>query len=239
MNNTRRFSLGLALLSLAFSLPLFGQLNFERPEVALKVAPDQDTLSVEFPFTVKGPEPVTITQYESACSCLSAEISENGKLIWKPGEKGVVKGNFKLGTLKGKHDKDILLMVKGEAQPIRLRAKLDIPHLFVIAPPTLFWDLGGEIKSQTFKVDVKHNSAIKITDITSTSDQFKYELKTLKEGWNYEVKVTPLDLKERAFGLLRIRNDSKFKKHSSAQAFMVIRTPPVKPNPKTAAAAGK
>lgn len=237
MNNTPRFTLCLGLLSLACSLPLFGQLTFERLEVTLKVGPDEDSLSIDFPFTVKGTDPVTITQYESACSCLSAEISENGKLVWKPGEKGVVKGNFKLGTLKGKSNKDIFLTIEGEAQPIRLRAKLEIPHLFVIEPPTLFWDLDGENKSQTFKVDVKHSSPIKITEITSLSEHFKYELKTLKQGWSYEVTVTPVNVKERAFGLLRIRNDSEFKKHSSAQAFMVIRTPPVKPSPKSAAKA--
>jgi len=205
----------------------FGQFVFERSEVVMKLRPDQDRLSVEFPFTVRGEGPVTIKEYKAACSCLSAEISENGKLTWKPGEKGVVRGNFKLGTIKGKIEKKIVLNIAGEAAPLVLTTKLDIPHLFAIEPPTLFWDLDGEAKVQKFKVKVNHDEAIRITDISGTNEQFKYELKVVKPGWEYEVEVTPMHVKERAFGLLRLRNDCKFKKHASAQAFMVVRVPKV------------
>ncbi len=210
----------------------FGQFVFERSEVVMKLPPDQDRLSVEFPFTVKGESPVTIKDYKAACSCLSAEISENGKLTWKPGEKGVVRGNFKLGTIKGKIEKKIVLSIAGEAAPLVLTTKLEIPHLFAIAPPTLFWDLEGEAKSQKFKVKVNHDEAIRITDISCTNEQFNYELKVVKPGWEYEVEVTPKHVKARAFGLLRLRNDCKFKKHASAQAFMVVRVPKAEPKGK-------
>ncbi|MCH2065117.1 MAG: DUF1573 domain-containing protein [Roseibacillus sp.] len=217
------------VLGIVFVVPsaCFGQFVFERSEVVMKLPPDQDRLSVEFPFTVKGKVPVTIKEYKAACSCLSAEISENGKLTWKPGEKGVVRGNFKLGTIKGKIEKKIVLNIAGEAAPLVLTTKLDIPHLFAIEPPTLFWDLDGEAKLQKFKVKVNHDEAIRITDISGTNEQFKYELKVVKPGWEYEVEVTPMHVKERAFGLLRLRNDCKFKKHASAQAFMVVRVPKV------------
>ena len=217
------------VLGIVFVVPsaCLGQFLFERSEVVMKLPPDQDRLSVEFPFTVKGKVPVTIKEYKAACSCLSAEISENGKLTWKPGEKGVVRGNFKLGTIKGKIEKKIVLNIAGEAAPLVLTTKLDIPHLFAIEPPTLFWDLDGEAKLQKFKVKVNHDEAIRITDISGTNEQFKYELKVVKPGWEYEVEVTPMHVKERAFGLLRLRNDCKFKKHASAQAFMVVRVPKV------------
>ena len=138
-----------------------------------------------------------------------------------------MRGNFKLGTIKGKIEKKIVLNIAGEAAPLVLTTKLDIPHLFAIEPPTLFWDLDGEAKLQKFKVKVNHDEAIRITDISGTNEQFKYELKVVKPGWEYEVEVTPMHVKERAFGLLRLRNDCKFKKHASAQAFMVVRVPKV------------
>ena len=218
------------ITGLIFTLALFaapigwGQLAFKNKLVERRVAPDTDTLSVEFPFEVRGDRPVTIQEYEAACSCLSAEISE-GKLTWMPGEKGVVKGNFKLGTIKGKIEKEIVLRIKGEPSPIRLKAKLDIPNLFVIEPPTLFWTLNGDAKPQTFHIQVKHRKPIKVTEIAATNEQFAYELKTIKDGWEYEVEVTPKSVAARAFGLLRIRNDCEFQKHQSAQAFMVVRTP--------------
>jgi len=220
--------LGLGIV-LAGPATVFGQLVFEKSEILMKLPPDQDRLSVEFPFTVKGEFPVTIKEYKSACSCLSAEISENGKLTWKPGEKGVVRGNFKLGTIKGKIEKKIVLNFDGGVAPLVLTTKLDIPHLFAIDPPTLFWDLGGEGEAQKFTVKVNHDAPIGVTDISCTNEQFKYELKAIKPGWEYEVEVTPLHVRERAFGLLRLRNDCKFKKHASAQAFMVVRVPKAGP----------
>jgi len=220
--------LGLGIVLVSPST-VFGQFVFEKSEILMKLPPDQDRLSVEFPFTVKGDNPVTIKEYKSACSCLSAEISENGKLTWKPGEKGIVRGNFKLGTIKGEIEKKIVLNFDGGATPLVLTTKLDIPNLFAIEPPTLFWDLGGEAKSQRFTVKVDHDVPIRVTDISCTNEQFKYELKAIKPGWEYEIEVTPVHVRERAFGLLRLRNDCKFKKHASAQAFMVVRVPKAAP----------
>lgn len=204
---------------------------FENQEVSRTLPPDQDTLSVEFPFVVRGESPVTIKQYRAACSCLSAEITD-GRLTWKPGEKGVVRGNFKLGTLKGKIEKKIVLQIEGEAAPLVLTTRLEIPHLFQMEPPTLFWDLDGEGGTQNFRIRVNHDAPINVLEVTCTNDQFKHELKVIKPGWEYEVRVTPVHVKERAFGLLRLKNDCKFKKHASAQAFMVVRVPKPEPGKK-------
>ena len=223
--------LGLILALLAG--PSFaGEFVFDTNEISMKLPPDQDRLSVEFPFTVEGDTPVTIKEYQAACSCLSAEISDNGKLTWKPGEKGVVRGNFKLGTIKGKIEKQIVLSVEGKVAPVVLTTKLEIPDLFAIDPPTLFWDLNGKGEVQNFKVRVNHDEPIRVTDISCTSEQFKYELKIVKPGWEYEVEVTPLHVRQRAFGLLRLKNDCSFKKHGSAQGFMVVRVPKAAPEKK-------
>lgn len=214
-------------LSLALLLPshVFGELVFEKDEISVTLPPDKDHLSVEFPFTVGGKKPVTIKEYQAACSCLSAEISGNGKLTWKPGEKGVVRGNFKLGTIKGAIEKKIVITLEGKNAPLILTTKLDIPDLFSIAPPTLFWDLEGKGETQSFTITVDHDSPISVTEITCTSQQFEYDLEVVKPGWEYRIAVTPIHVKERAFGLLRIKNDCEFKKYGSAQGFMVIRVP--------------
>ena len=215
----------LGLLMMAGSSGLFGQLAFETNEISLILPPDKDRLSVEFPFKVKGDKPITIKEYQAACSCLSAEISGNGKLTWQPGENGIVRGNFKLGTIKGAIEKKIVISVEGEELPIVLTTKLEIPDLFSIDPPTLFWDLNGKGEAQIFKISVNHDTDIMVTELSCTNEQFKYELKVIKPGREYQVAVTPVHVKERAFGLLRIKNDCEFKKYSSVQGFMVVRLP--------------
>ncbi len=81
-----------------------GQLLFENSLKELTVTPDVETATVDFPFTV-GPKGAEILAFEAPCTCLEAKISDNGKLLWKPGEKGTVKGLFSVGTMKGKVDK--------------------------------------------------------------------------------------------------------------------------------------
>ncbi len=221
------FVIGLGAVSGA-PLTVCAEFVFEKREIVRSLLPDEDVLSVEFPFTVKGKKAVTIKEYRSACSCLSAEITD-GRLTWMPGEKGIVRGNFKLGTLKGKIEKKIVLVIEGEEAPLVLTTRLDIPHLFRMEPATLFWDLNGDGATQTFRIKVLHDAPINVLDIACTNVQFNFELKVIKPGWEYEVEVTPDHVKERAFGLLRLKNDCRFKKHASAQAFMVVRVPKVAP----------
>ena len=219
------------LLSLALvTVPaLYGQMIFEKSLIEVQAKPDDELVSAAFHFTIQGKDPVTITEYEAACSCLSAEISEGGKLVWKPCEKGVVRGKFKMGTFKGTVDKHIVLRIKGRARPLTLTVRVNIPVLFNIEPPTLFWDLNGPPQPKSFKIKVKHDKPIKITEISGTNEQFTHEVKTIKEGWAYEIVVTPKTVAKRAFGLLRIRTDCEFKKHQSCQGFLVVRRP--KPGP--------
>ena len=212
-------------MAMAMVPALQGQMVFEKNLIEVQAKPDDEVVSAEFRFTVQGENPVTITEYEAACSCLSAEISEGGKLVWKPGETGVVRGKFKMGTFKGTVDKLIVLRIQGRARPLKLTVRVNIPVLFDLHPPTLFWDLNGEAKAQSFKIKVKHDKPIKITGITGTNDQFEHEARTIKEGWEYEIVVTPKNVTQRAFGLLRIRTDCKIKKHQSSQGFLVVRRP--------------
>ena len=205
------------------------QLVFEKTLVEMTVKPDEERVSVDFAFKVVGDKDVEIAEYDAPCSCLEAKISENGKLLWKPGESGTVKGVFSLGTFSGSIDKMIVLRLKGETSPsVRLTLRLHIPELLQIRPAkTLFWEQGAKPEPQSFKITVDHEEAVKIVDVSGTNEQFGIELKTVREGWEYELVVTPKTLDERAFGLVRIRTDSKYVKHQRYQCFTVIRRPAV------------
>lgn len=217
------------ILISAFAPVVHGQMVFDQKFVQLKSEPDTDLVTAVFPFTIKGDKPVTITEYEAACSCLSAEISDGGKLVWKPGETGVVKGLFKMGTFRGTVEKKIVLRYKSQ-QPEVLVVRVDIPILFELSPPTIFWDQNGPGDPQSFKIKVNHDKPIKITDVTLTNDQFDHEVKTIKDGWEYEVVITPKSVADREFGVVRIRNDCEFKLHDSVQGFVVIK-PARRPTP--------
>ena len=132
-----------------------------------------------------------------------------------------------MGNLKGQTDKMIALRMKSPTAPlVKLTLRLDIPELLKIEPaPTLFWDQGGKVEAKTFKMTVHHSKPINIVETSGTNDNFAYELKTIREGWEYELVVTPKSVVNRAFGLIRIRTDAEFAKHQRYQCFVVVRKP--------------
>lgn len=210
-------------LILAVTPAVHGGMVFDKRLIEINAGPEDEVVTAEFKFRIEGEDPVKIKEYEAACNCLSAEISEGGKLEWKPRESGTIKGRFEIRTFTGTVDKYIMLRIEGQPYPEKLTVRVTIPILFEVQPQSLFWDLNGEAKPQSFKIAVKHDKPIRITEISGTNEQFQHELKTIRDGWEYELVVTPTTVATRAFGLLRIRNDCEFKRHQSAQAFVVVR----------------
>ncbi len=206
-------------------LPASAGLLFEKSVIEVKVTPEQKRVVVEFPFTVIGNREVVIGEYDAPCTCLEARISDNGRLKWQPGEKGSVQGVFDVGNLRGGIlEKMIVLRMKGEKEPsVKLTIKMDLPILLEIEPKTLIWDQGKDVKPMTFKLKVKHTKPMKILETSGTNENFPFEVKTIKEGWEYEIVVTPKTLKDRGFGMIRIKTDSDLEKHVGHQAFVAIR----------------
>lgn len=219
----KRFGLYFALVGLGIGVTR-AQMVFEDTELEITAAPDEKVIKVEFPFTIKGDQTVTISDYDAPCSCLEARISDNGRLKWEPGEKGTVQGIFEMGNIKESVDKMIVLRLDGESSPsVKLTVHIEVPLVLEIEPKTLFWTQGEVAKPQTFKLKVHGDKALRILEVSGTNEDFPFELKTIKDGWEYEIVVTPRSLEERAFGLVRIKTDSEFERYARYQAFTVIR----------------
>ncbi len=211
----------------AFTLNLWaGDLAFEETLIEMVAEPDQEQITALFSFTVKDGE-ARIKRYDAPCSCLEAQISDGGKLAWKEGESGTVKGIFRVGKFRGTVDKGIsIIMTNGKRHDLTVR--MTMPELVQIEPKTLKWHQGDETETKTFEISVNHTEPIRITDISGTNEEtFPYELVTLEEGARYQIKVTPSGLDTRGFGLLRIKTDSHFKKHQAYQAYVVVTKPAV------------
>lgn len=217
------------LLSLLSICPLSAEMVFDTKMVELKVGVDDKTVTAEFPFEIKGEDSV-IKDYDAPCSCLKAKIyplnnDRSTKLKWKVGDTGKVIGKFNLGNFKGTVDKAIVLNFLGKQEPSKLTVRVSIPELFKIDPPTQQWNLGGGLESKTYKITVNHTEPIHIIEHSGTSENFPYELKTIKDGWNYEVIVKPVQDKNPAMGMIRFHTDSKSKRFQRSQIFAVMRTP--------------
>ena len=178
-----------------------------------------------FPFENKSGETIEITKQAAACACLGATF-KNDKKTYAPGEKGELTAKFKLGNFYGTVSKQVLLWQKGDANnkpSIILTTRVTIPELITLSPRTLSWNVGGKTKTQTCKIIVNHKEPIHITKIASTNNHFTPELKTIRDGWEYELTVTAKDTSNTSFGILKITTDSTVSRFRRTQAFVYVR----------------
>lgn len=186
---------------------------------------DAKTVTVEFEFTNTSDKPVTVAKYEPTCSCISVMIKE-GKLRYAPGESGLIRGEFDMGNFSGTVDKVVALWIEGdpsEKPSYSLTVRVHIPVLVTCEPKTVKWDIGGKAEPQTIRVTMNHTRPIHLTSVTSSSEAYKYELKTVEDGKSYEVIVSPLNLNAPSLAVLRLTTDCDVAKHKTQQVFAVVR----------------
>ena len=202
-------------------------LDFPEPFKELHVSASAKKVSVDFEFTNRSNKPVDIVKYDSSCSCMSVEI-RNAKLRYAPGESGLVRANFDMGNFTGSIDKVVALWLDKDAEDkpsVALKVRVFIPVLISMEPRTVKWDLNGKPDPQTIRVTMHHDKPIRVTSVQSSSDAFKCDLKTIKEGQCYDVIVTPVNITTPGLGIFRIETDCDIEKHRIQQAFGTVRRP--------------
>lgn len=214
-----------------FALSLLGleaEMVFKTKLVEIKALADAKVVTAEFPFEIKGAEGAEIISREAPCTCLSADVlphnpDRSAKLKWAEGEAGKIVGRFEMGNFKGTVDKAILLKMRGQEEPIQLVVRVTIPVLFAIEPSTHNWEVGGALIPKVFKIKVNHSEPIHILKTMGQMDDYPYEIRTIKDGWEYEVTVVPKSTESPGMGRLAFYTDCKIERHKRHQVFTVIR----------------
>jgi len=200
-------------------------LAFVKNKIEVTSAPDAEKITIPYFFENKSDRTITIARYDSACSCLSAQV-KGGKLIYKPGEKGEMKIDFALGSFSGVVEKTVLLWTTDDPEETPssvLSVALTIPKLFEITPTTIFWEQGGSVDQKTFKMKVNHDKPIRILSDSGTNENFDYQVKTIREGWEYELVVTPKDVANPSFGMIKLTTDSSIARYQRQMAFVCVK----------------
>ena len=207
-----------------------GNLIFEETIVGVVARPEEDFVHVKFPFTVHGEQEAVIKKFEAPCNCLNAKIGEDDRKIWQPGEKSYVTGTFEIGTFRGTVEKHIHIAM-GNGKTHQLTVAMTTPKLITINPKELKWQAGSEPEEKLLKITLDPSYPVNIKSIiNSNPKQFDFQLETIKEGKDYQLRITPKSTKSRALGSIRIATDSKTKRHKAYQAFMVVEQTGLAPN---------
>jgi hypothetical protein len=205
-----------------------GGLEFTETLKEVNAAADAILVTTEFSFTNKGDKPAVITKSDPGCSCLKIEIS-GGKLKYAPGESGVVRMTFEMGNFSGTVDKMVVLWIDDDAADnpsTRLTVRVHIPVLVGVEPKTVKWDIGAKADPQIIRIQMAEGKPIHVTGVTSSSESFACELKTVEAGKKYDLLVTPTTIDAPGMSVIRIETDCAISKHRIQQAFAVMRKPP-------------
>lgn len=221
--------LSLPCLLISMLAPMSAQadkgLTFDSNRKAITAKPNALKTTVPYSFENTSKRTITIARWDSACSCLNARIKDS-KMVYKPGEKGEILIDFELGSFSGTQEKTVMLWTKDDAPQAPstiLAVAITIPVLFEVTPKTIFWDKDGAKETKTFKLKVKHDKPIRILSHRGTNATFAYTLKTIKDGSEYELVVTPTDVSSPAFGIISLTTDAAIKRYQRQQAFVCVR----------------
>lgn len=213
-----------AFMATASATPV--SLTFEKPTVDATVEPEAASTSIAFPFENKSGETIEIIKHASPCGCISTGFKDD-RLVYPPGSKGELTAVFRVGNFHGTVQKKIMVWMKdgpeGNRPPVNLTANITIPELITVTPRTLNWKTGESKAPKSYKIAVGHDKPIHITSLACTNNNFETELKTLRDGMEYELTVTPRDLSEASFGIIKIFTDSKVSRYRLVQVFANIR----------------
>ncbi len=213
-------------LALVASVAAAG-LEFTSTHNEVQAPPDVATVTSDFSFTNKTNTPVTIAKADPSCSCMKVEIS-GGKLIYAPGESGVIRITFEMGNFSGTVDKGLAIFLDKdppEKPSILLTLQVHIPTLVTIEPKTLRWDLDAKPEPKTLQIDIAEGQTIHVTGVKSSSEVFTYELKTLEAGKKYAIVVTPTVTNAPSISVIRIETDCKIPRYQVQQAFTQVMKP--------------
>jgi hypothetical protein len=218
------------ILFIVALIGVFGSLSaemvFENKTVEVVVKPGQNLAMGLFPFKIVG-EDERIVKADAFCTCLTPQVplgsDRTPKLNWKVGEKGVIKGRFETKQFLGTVEKSIKVFLAGRDEPVILNFQVIIPELIKLEPSTLKWSKGDLADERVVKITVNHDKPIKIlSDMGNNDKVFPYKLKTIKEGWEYELRLKPTSTEEPGMGMISLRTDSPFPRFKRRVLYAVV-----------------
>ena len=209
------------------SLASAAGLKFDEVLKSMDVKPTETIVTADFDFTNDTDKPVTISKYHAACSCMSLKV-KGGKLVYAPGESGVIRAIFDMGNFSGQVDKVLQVWLDDdpEATPsVMLTVRVNIPVLVQIEPKTLRWEIGAAAEPQTVKITMNYEQPIKVLSAEVNSEAFTSTLKTIEEGKSYELEILPASTEKAALGIVQIKTDCPISRHATQRTFAMVRQP--------------
>ncbi len=161
------------LFFLVLSQRANAELSWRDHERSVAAGFGQEEIVEGFHFTNNG-RATTIRKIETSCGCTTAKLD---KMTYAPGESGVIRAMFKIGSLTGTQIKTIKVFTDDPDQPeVHLTLKVIIPELLRITPRLVFWRPNEKPEPRTIDVTVTQDKPIKLTGLKTEGANSTAEL---------------------------------------------------------------
>jgi len=178
------------------------ELEWETDHVSINAEMGQDKVVAKYPFTVLGEQAVKISQVRASCGCTATKLDKD---TYEPGESSEIEAVFTIGNRQGKQVKKIFVHLNDATSPTyTLTLEVDIPELLKIEPRFVYWGVNDELESKIIKLSVPHEEKVLVRQVRCMNNQIKVDLKTIEDGKEYEVIITPMDLKKSMYSAIYI-----------------------------------
>lgn len=160
------------------------------PEVKI----GDEKVEFEFKFSNQTKLPMVIEQPVASCGCTVLKLE---KLIYAPGEKGVIAGIYHVSGRHGKNQVTIKVngyqVIDGTQQPFsdELQLNVAIPELLTIRPAIILWRKDSDITTKSSHLYVNGDISLGLRLIQPEST-FKCELIEVIPGHEYIVNASPV-----------------------------------------------
>jgi hypothetical protein len=176
-------------------------LEWEQKEIKLSVLPTQVAANAVFRFSNTGETPVALGEVHVGCGCLSAKPARRS---YAPGERGELTVRFELENRTGPQRKAAYVETDDGART-ELVINCNIPESFAIEPRMLMWRKGDTAPSKTARLVNPNPQPIKLSPPTSSLASLPVEMKTIRDGFEYEVVVSRKPSAAPARAVIRIQ----------------------------------
>ncbi len=157
-----------------------------------------------FRFRNTGTESVTILELKSSCGCYHPKLE---KKEYAPGESGVLTVEAHLDGRKGHVNKHVEVIASNRPKkPYKLNIDIRIPQGYNLSTRRLLWSTGDK-DSQTCTILNSSKIPIKLAGATSVSSGFGVELKEIRPGFEYELRVSPKNTSDQTRSIISITTE--------------------------------
>jgi len=163
------------------------ELQWESKTLQLDIHPLQVTGPVEFSFKNTGTNTVDILSVRTTCGCLKAKASANRVAV---GESGAIHVTFDFRDKIGPQRKAVAIRTS-DSKPVILYVQANVPEVYTLSSKRMDWTLSGDRNSKTCRLTSRLSEPVRLICATPSSDWFTVELISVREGFEYEVRVTP------------------------------------------------